>query len=180
MNDNKVLITLYGDEKKELSYQVEQIFSIDESGQMYCAASPVDGGDIMFLRCSLMESGEETEMTIADIADSKEYHLVSSAYQSLAMQMAVERTRKGLSDFEDYITVKDADNNEVDFIIHSIFEDEADKRSYIAIQEVNDAGEIAEEISLYRFYDKNDTPELEMIPSDMEYERARNLFINLI
>lgn len=165
----ELYITLYGENGEELSYRVERIFGMEGTEQLYCGAVPAHGGETVFLRCELSENGENTEMTIGDILDADEYSRVVAAY-----------IRNELSENEDFITVTDANGTKTNFIAHLIFEDEESNRSYIALQKVEDTGEIADDISLYRFVEKDDAGIIDMIPSDMEYERARNLFMKLI
>ena len=177
-----IFITLYGANADEILYKVDRIFAIDGSGNMYCAVVPADGGEgIVFLRCSLVENGEETNMTVYDIKDTAEYSRVAAVYNKNTTQAAMDAVYDELSENEDYITVTDTDGNKTDFIVHTIFDDEQAKRSYVAVQRVDEAGDIDEEISLYRFEEDEDgNAVLDMIPSSMEYDRARKLFMDLI
>ncbi len=176
-----IFITLYGENSEELLYKVDRIFAIDASDNMYCAVVPADGGNVIFLRCSLVENGEETEMSVFDIKDTAEYSRVAALYEKETTQAAMDAVFEELSENEDYISVTDADGNKTDFIIHTIFDDEHAKRSYVAVQKVDEAGDIAEEISLYRFgEDENGNAYMDMIPSSMEYDRARKIFMELI
>lgn len=177
-----LLLTLHGENGQELSYSVERIFGMDGTEQLYCAAYPMDDdtGGIIFLRCALVEDGENTTVTVNDISDTAEYNRVAMSYDEARKKEALEITMQELSARDDYITVTDTDGNNVDFIVHTIFDDEEHNRAYAAVQKVDDAGEICEEIALYRFSEENDKAILDMIPSDMEYDRARKLFMNLI
>lgn len=181
--DNLVL-TLFGENGQELSYAVEQIFGIEGTKQLYCAAFPADDdkGGIIFLRCNLVKDGdgETTTVSVTDIPDTAEYHRVAISYEASRKKAVLEEVTAELSANDDYITVTDIDGNEVDFIIHTIFDDEESKRSYAAVQKIDNAGEIFEEISLYRFSEENGNAVLEMIPSDMEYSRVREKFMHLI
>lgn len=181
-NKNGLFIFLINEDNDEELYEIEQIFDMAGTEQMYCGAVPVGGNltDIIFLRCQLSRNDETTEITVSDIPDTAEYSRVSAAYHALAVKSAVESTHEALSDYEDYITLTDKDGNKVDFIIHTIYEDEENHRFYVAMQKVDDAGEIVEEIALYRFEEDNGKSMIEMISSDMEYERARKLFMELI
>ena len=181
--DNLVL-TLFGEDGQELSYAVERIFGMEGTEQLYCAAFPVDddNGGIIFLRCNLVKNGNEetTTVSVSDIPDTAEYHRVAVSYEASRKKAALEEVTAALSENDDYITVTDVDGNKVDFIIHTIFDDGENKRSYAAVQKIDDAGEIFEEISLYRFSEENGKAILEMIPSDMEYSRVREMFMHLI
>jgi len=177
---DELYITLFGATGEELSYKVECIFEVDGTEQLYCGAVPVSGGDIIFLRCALTEYGETTDVTVEDIPNTAEYARVKAAYLSGATQEAIDDAREELSAADDYITVTDANGNEIDFILHTIFEDETSKRSYIAVQGVEKDGTVHEEISLYRYIEDGDTASIDMISSDMEYERAKKLFTNFI
>lgn len=173
-------ITLYDEEGRALLYNVEQIFSMEGTDQLYCVAIPDGGGDAIFLRCNLNEDGEDSELLISDIADTAEYHRVSTAYLEQAKQTAVEAANEELLATESIFTATDVNGNVVNYIIHTIFEDETWHRSYVALQQVDEVGEIYDEISLYRFIETDGKAEIETIPSDMEYERARILFCQLI
>ena len=177
-----IFITLYGANAKEILYKVDRIFAIDGSANMYCAVVPADGGeDAIFLRCSLVENGEETNMTVYDIKDTAEYSRVAAVYNKNTAKAVMDAARDELAENEDYITVTDTDGNKTDFIVHTIFDDEQAKRSYVAVQRVDEAGDIDEEISLYRFEEDEDgNAVLDMIPSSMEYERVRKLFMDFI
>ena len=173
-------ITLYDEEGKPLLYNMEQIFSMEGTDQLYCVAIPDGGGDAIFLRCNLNEDGENSELLISDIADTAEYHRVSTFYLEQAKQVAVEAANEELLGTESIIALTDVQGNVVNFIIHTIFDDETWHRSYVALQQVDEVGEIYDEISLYRFIETDGKVEIESIPSDMEYERARLLFTSLI
>lgn len=174
-----ILITLYGENSEEILYKVDRIFAVEGEEKMYCSVVPASGGDILFLECVLTEDGENTELSVADITNMAEYNRVAVAYEKAATRAAMEQVYDELHEFEDYITVTDADGKKVDFIVHTIFEDKESGRSYIAMQKVDDAGDVFEEISLYRFVEGEENA-IDMIPSDMEYERARNIFMSLI
>lgn len=177
---NELFVTLYGENKEELTYRLERIFSLEESDQQYCCAVPKDGGEVIFLRCYLNENGDATEVTISDIPNTAEYSRVVAAYQSYAEQAAIDAERENLAELEDYISVTDASGKKVDFILHTIFEDENSHRSYAAVQQVDEDGKVHEEISLYRFIENNGSAALDMIASDMEYDAARDLFLHMI
>lgn len=176
----ELYITLYGDGKEEILYRVESIFDIENTEQLYCSAVPADGGDVVFLRCYLSENDEDTEITIEAISNTAEYNRVATSYEKNVAQAAMEAAHEELSAQGDFITVTDSEGNKRNFIVHTIFEDEETHRSYIAVQEVDETGNIFEEISLYRFDEADDTATIDMIPSDMEYEKAKKIFTNLI
>lgn len=182
MADENIYISLFIGGKEEVLYKVERIFDLGSEDAMYCAVAPAVGGDTLFLRCLMSENGEETQFTVADITDVAEYNRVATAYEDAVTKEAMERVYGELNEYEDYITLKDADGKEVDFIIHTIFEDKDSGRSYVAMQKVDEAGDIFEEISLYRFIETEgeEHPVIDMIPSDMEYDRARKIFMGLI
>jgi uncharacterized protein YrzB (UPF0473 family) len=177
-----IFITLYGANAEEILYKVDRIFAIDGSANMYCAVVPADcGEDVIFLRCSLVENGEETSMSVFDIKDTAEYSRVAAVYNKNTTKAVMDAAYNELAENEDYITVTDTDGNKTDFIVHTIFDDEQAKRSYVAVQRVDEAGDIDEEISLYRFEEDEDgNAVLDMIPSSMEYERVRKLFMDFI
>lgn len=174
----EMILTIPGEGGEELSFQVEQIFAVEGTTQLYCAAAR--GNEVMLFRCDLSENGDETEVAVSDISDPEEFERVAAAYQAQAAEAAAQSATEELSSFEDFITLVDKDGKEHSFIAHVIFADEASKQEYIAVQEVSKSGEVAEEITLYRFREGKDTATVEMIPSDMEYERARNVFMSLI
>lgn len=177
---NELYITLYDEAGNEVQYQVEQIFPVDGVTQLYCCAVPTSGGETVFLRCAMRENGEHTEIAVADIPDSGEYTRVVEAYRALMQKEMLESFKEDLAEPEDIITLTDADGDKINFIIHTIFEDELAHRSYVALQRVEGDGRVAEEISLYRFLEEGNDAMIDMIPSDMEYDRARNLFMELI
>lgn len=174
-----IFITLYKENNEEVLYKVDRIFAVEGSEKMYCAVAPATGGDTLFLECILTENGDTTELSVADIANISEYNRVAVAYEEAATKAAMELVYNELHENEDYITVTDADGKKVDFIVHTIFEDKDTGRSYIAMQKVDDVGDVFEEISLYRFIEGEENA-IDMIPSDMEYERARNIFMSMI
>lgn len=176
---NDIYITLFDGSGEEVLYKIDRIFSVDDSEKMYCSVAPATGGTTIFLECALNENGENTELSVSDISNAAEYNRVASAYEEALTKAAMERVYEELHENEDYITLKDADGNNVDFIVHTIFEDKENGRSYIAMQRVDDAGEIFEEISLYRFIEGEENA-IDMIASDMEYERARSIFMAMI
>ena len=185
INQNKLLITLLNDSNEDILYQVNQIFAIEGSEQLYCVAAPFivaddNAASQVFLRCSLIEEGDSTEFTIADIEDQDEYIRVEAAFEAQNIIETLDDIHADLNENEDFITLTDVNGNEVEFICHLIFDDDTSNRSYIAMQEVDHDGIISEEIALYRLNEKNDSYEIETIPSDMEYERARDLFIKRI
>lgn len=174
-----IFITLYKENNEEVLYKVDRIFAVEGTEKMYCAVAPATGGDFLFLECILTENGDTTELSVADIANISEYNRVAVAYEEAAAKAAMELVYNKLHENEDYITVTDADGKKVDFIVHTIFEDKDTGRSYIAMQKVDDVGDVFEEISLYRFIEGEENA-IDMIPSDMEYERARNIFMSMI
>ena len=174
----EMILTIPGENGEEMSFQVERIFAIEGSEQLYCAAA--HGSEVMLFRCDLSENGDETEISVYDISDPGEFERVAAAYQAQALEAAAQNATEELSAFEDFMTLSDDAGKEHSFIAHLIFADETSKREYIAVQEVSETGEVAEEISLYRIREGKDTAIIEMIPSDMEYERARNIFMSLI
>ena len=176
---DEIMITLYNQANEELLYKVERIFAVEGTEKMYCAVAPASGGDIIFLECLLSEDGEKTEFSVADITDASEYNRVAVAYEEAATKAAMELVYNELHENEDYMTLVDTEGKQVDFIVHTIFEDKDSGRSYIAMQKVDDAGDVFEEISLYRFIEGEENA-IDMIPSDMEYERARKLFMSMI
>lgn len=180
----EMYIPLKDEEGNELPYRIDQIFSVEGSEQLYCAAVyyGVDTveSEVVFLKCDLKVNGDNTEIELFDILDADEYERIVAAYQTLAMQTAAQSVEEELAENEDFLTVVDKDGNERTFIVHLIFEDDTSEREYIAVQEVDKEGNILEEIALYRFKEGDDTATIEMIPSDMEYERARNVFVGLI
>lgn len=180
----EMYISLKDEAGNELPYHIDQIFSIEGSEQLYCAAvyygiDAVENETIM-LRCELNGSGESTEVYISDIMDADEYAMVASAYEMQARQAAAQSAEEQLAEAEDFITVVDKDGTEHTFIAHLIFEDETNNREYIAVQEVKPDGKIIEEVALYRFKEEGEAFAIDMIPSDMEYERARKVFIELL
>ncbi len=181
---DNLVITLYGENGQPLSYEVERIFGIEGTEQLYCAVFPANDseGGVIFLRCSLERNGEDMKVTVFDIPNTAEYQRVMNAYEEARKQSMVDEVNEELTaNYADYISVTDIDGNKVDFIIHTIFEDAERHRSYAAVQKVDKkTGEVNDEISLYRFSEENDTAILDMIPSDMEYVHARELFMNLI
>lgn len=176
----EIRITLINDAGEENSFAVEQVFQLEGSEQLYCCAVAEDSGDIVFLRCAVNENGDNAELEIFYIPDEDEYDRVAAAYLTLIAQEKGNENEENLADEADIFTATDKDGNEVHFIGHTIFEDETTHREYIAVQEISETGDVAKEIALYRFQEKDDTPVIEMIPSDMEYERARTLFQKLI
>ena len=178
-----IYITLYGERNEELSYRVVRIFNMEGTEQLYCAAVPVGSNeeDIEFFRCHLLPlNDEDTELQLEDIPNTAEYYRVATSYEKDAEQAAVEAFREEFASDDDFITLTDADGNNRDFIVHTIFEDEETHLSYIALQEVDETGKVFEEISLYRFTEDGEHAEIDMIPSDMEYAKARNLFMNFL
>lgn len=180
----EIYITLKDEKGNDLPYQIDRIFSVEGSEQHYCAAVyyGVDTveNDVVILRCDMEVNGEETEISISDIADAEEYTLVAAAYQAQAEQAAAQSAADELAEAEDFLTMVDEKGKEHSFIVHMIFKDETSDREYIAVQEVDEEGRIVEEIALYRFREGRETATVEMIASDMEYERARRIFIDLI
>ena len=177
---NEILVPLYDENDNPHMYRLEKIFPVGEPEQMYCSAVAIEDEDVRFLKCNLAVKDGESELTIAAIESDEEYSKVVAEYQAKVMQTAVEAAKEELSERDDFITLTDEKGNKISFLVHTIFEDEACKRSYIAVQRLDDAGDIVDEIVLYLFHEENDKAVFEMIPSDMEYERARSLFMKLI
>lgn len=184
---NKMNITLYDQEGKELIYSVEQLFSLEGNEQLYCCAVSLNEKDVVFLKCDMKKVGEDVEMTVSTIKDEGEYSRVAAAYQEQPEEDPEQAEDENLAGPDDIIILRDKLGNEITFVVHLIFEDKFNHREYIAAQEVDAAGNVSEVISLYRFRQTSDedetgtvSAEIEMIPSDMEYERARSLFLDLI
>lgn len=175
---DEMILTITGENGEELSFQVEQIFAVEGTAQLYCAAA--HGNEVLLFRCDLRENGDETEVSVSDITDPEEFEQVAAAYQEQAAEAAAQSATEELAAFEDFMTLVDTNGKEHSFIAHLIFADEISKREYIAVQEVSETGDVAEEIFLYRIREGKDRATVEMIPSDMEYERARNIFMSLI
>lgn len=180
----EIYITLKDKEGNDLPYQIDQIFSMEGTEQLYCAAVyyGVDTveNEVVILRCDLNANGQQTEISIFDIPDADEYARVAAAYQEQAEQAAAQNAVEEIKNAEDFLTMVDGEGKEHSFIVHMIFKDENSDREYIAMQEVDEQGIITEEIALYRFREEKETATVEMIASDMEYERARQVFIGLI
>ena len=180
MNEEKIIINLYDGDGNEVPYQAERMFQLEDSDQCILAASPVTGGELVFLYCNITESEDSAEISVSDIPSDEEYNRTALFYQSLIMDEQLEKADEELHNYDDYITLTDEDGNKTDFLIHVIFDDETAKRSYVAMQKINPDRTLVEEIVLYRFKETNDGSEIEMIPSDMEYERVRSLFLSLL
>lgn len=179
-------ITLHDQEGKELGYRVQQLFTVEGSEQMYCCAVAENGENAVFLKCDLAVKGEETEMTFSDIQDDEEYNKVAAAYAAQDPDADVDES-DNLAGEEDVIVLKDKYGKELTFVVHLIFEDPVNHQEYIAAQEVDAAGKVSDVISLYRLNHASEDintgtvgGEVGMIPSDMEYERARNVFLELL
>ena len=121
-----------------------------------------------------------SSFSISDIEDGNEYDKVADAYQSKIIKTAIDLTAEELSERDDFVVLTDTKGNKVPFILHLVFSDETNKRSYIAVQQIDDAGDIVDDIVFYLLREENDNTVIDMIPSDMEYEKARRLFMNLI
>lgn len=179
-------ITLYDKETGMPSvFNIERVFVAPATGQQYCCAWPVhEKGDPVFLRCLFAENkdGEIVEIYVHEIPHDAEYKLAVIAYNEMLEAEAISEARSELVQNEDYITFLDENGNPKDFIIHTIFKGEgADAgRQYIAVTEVDDAGDVGDEVTLYRFDDSGEKAVVDMIPSDMEYQRARRTFISLL
>lgn len=184
--DEVMKVMLHDQEGRELGYRVQQLFTVEGSEQMYCCAVAEDGESAVFLKCDLEVNGEDTEMTFSDIPDNEEYNKVAAAYAEQDLE-AVEDEDDNLAGSEDVIVLKDKYGNEFTLIVHLVFEDPVNHQEYIAAQEVDAAGNVGNEICLYRIRqvaEDIDTgsagAEISAIPSDMEYERAREVFLELI
>lgn len=180
-NPNEIIIPLFDEEGNAYSYRLEHIFPCGDEGQMYCSIVSVDDeNDVRLLKCSLDEHDDETTFTVFVVEEVEEYEKVAAEYERIQKKAYAEAMTENLAGEEDLISLEDANGNVVNFIAHLIFEDKQSKRSYIALQEIDEVGDVSEEISLYRFREDDEKNYIDMIPSDMEYERARNLFIELL
>lgn len=177
---NEIFVPLFDNEGNAYTYKLERMFSVGKPEQFYCSAVCESGVDIKFLRCDVKVESGEAELTLFNIEDEDELMRVAEEYQKHSQQAVLEAVNAELSSFDDYITLTDVNGVENAFVVHAIFEDEEAKHSYIAVQKVDDAGDMADEISIYRLREESDKAIIDMIPSDMEYERARSLFMELI
>lgn len=169
MNDS-VMITLYDAENNEpISYRLERIFSVDETGKLYCAVAPEKGEGTIFLRCDV---SRDDILTVEDIQEEAEYQYVETYYSTYYME-------ENEQEKQDFITVMD-DGEEKTFLVHAVFEDEKKERIYIALQEIKNKDIVSETISLYRLWTAESGMSIESIPSDMEYEMAKKMFEKII
>ena len=175
---SEIMLTMQNENGEAVQYEVKNIFTVE--GDSYCVAYPQDGNEAeaVFLKCSLAEHGGDTDISIFDIDNAEEYNRVFTAdmYQESVQKAVYEELKQN----KGIITVTDVNGENKDFLVHTIFEDKDSKRSYVAVQEVSGTGEFAEEISLYRYDDSDGEPKISMIPSDMEYDRVRKLFVSMI
>lgn len=177
---NEIMLTMQNENGEAVQYEVKNIFTVE--GDSYCVAYPQDGNEAeaVFLKCSLAEHEGNTDISISDIDNAEEYNRVFTAYNDMYQESVQKAVYEELKQNEEIITVTDVNGENKDFLVHTIFEDTDSKRSYIAVQEVSGTGEFAEEISLYRYDDSDGEPKISMIPSDMEYDRVRKLFVSMI
>lgn len=167
------------------AYKVIQVFSLEGAGRQYCALTETEereNQNIIFLRCSIepASDGEDDEqiMTVELIPTEDEYERVSSSYLEWLNETVKLDLRQTFKNESDFFVVQDKDGNEVSFIAHAIFDDETNGRSYIAVQQMLNDGSIFEEISFYRFVE-GEPCNIDMIRSDMEYGRVKDLFLKL-
>lgn len=177
---NEIQIQLFDENGNAHTYKLGKVFSVGEPEQLYCSAFAVEGTDIRFFKYSVSVKDTEAEITLSDIEDGNEYDKVADAYQSKIIKTAIDLTAEELSERDDFVVLTDTKGNKVPFILHLVFSDETNKRSYIAVQQIDDAGDIVDDIVFYLLREENDNTVIDMIPSDMEYEKARRLFMNLI
>ena len=177
---NEVMLTMQDENGKAVQYEVKNIFTVE--GNSYCVAYPQDGNEAkaVFLKCYLTEHEDNTDISIFDIDNAEEYNRVFTTYNDMYQESVQKVVYEELKQNEEFITVTDVNGENKNFLVHTIFEDKDSGRSYITMQEVSVTGEFAEEISLYRYDDSDGEPKINMIPSDMEYDRVRKLFISMI
>lgn len=180
MNEEKIIITLYDAEGNEIPYEIERIFMPEGMNRLCAAAHPVDNEQVIFLYCEITEGGEDAELILADITEESEYQCVALSYKNILLEEELARAKEEMDEYADFLTVMSEDGKEEEFLIHMLFEDESARRTYAAVQKVKENGEILEEIYLYRFVSGGESSRLDAIPSDMEYERVRALFLSLI
>lgn len=160
--DENISINLYDADNQPIPFQIKKTFSIGKEEQLYCAAMPKKGGDIVFLKCAI---SEDNLFTVEDILDEEEYKRVSDYYM-------------GEEEQQDYITAMD-NGKEVTFLVHAIFEDERNHRSYIALQKMESKEKLADKLSLYRLRVDENGMSIDQIASDMEFERVKELYKKL-
>lgn len=183
--DEAILINLEIPEVGVKAYRVVHVFTVGAEDKQYCALSEAEekeNPEILFLRCRIEPANEadddEQVMSVELIPTEEEYGLVSATYMQWLNEALKLNLRETLEAEPDFFVVPDKDGNEVSFIAHAIFDDEANGRSYIAVQQVLDDGSIAEEISFYRFIE-GEPCNIDNIKSDMEYARVKDIFLKL-
>ena len=183
---DEILISLELPSEGVKEYKMIQVFSVEDGGAQYCALAETgqaETPEILFLRCSFAPAGEQDDgdrqMTLELIPDKDEYEFISSAYLNWVSGALQQDLQETLENEPDFFVALDKDGNEVSFIAHAIFDDETNGRSYIAVQPLLDDGSISEEISFYRFFE-GDPCNIDMIRSDMEYDRVKELFLKML
>lgn len=180
--ENPILFNVEIPEEGNKEYRVIHIFVVDASGRQYCSLVEENNeeSEITFLRCDITEDeNEEQIISVSIIPTEDEYELVAGAYSQWLMEALREDVVESVKDEPDYLTVKGADGKDIHLIAHAIFDDETTGRTYIAVQEIKDNGQIEEEISLYRFIE-GEPCRIDMIYSDMEYDRVKKILEKLV
>lgn len=179
VNNDIVIALAVGEQEKE--YRLEKIFPVGDAEQLYCSFVALDDdADVQLLKCSLVENDDSDSLSLSIIETDDEYNIVVDEYNKLMSEESYAETREDFIGREDFLTLYDDKGVSHDFIAHFVFDDSETNRSYIAVQAIDNEGNISEEIEIFRVVEENDNYFIKPFTSAMEYDNARAILIDII